>query len=77
VIEYKSKEDSMNTKAKLKRLTYLKTQHTKVHKLIDALEGEKAPEESINTQKKIKLSIKDEIALIESALKAEGVEYVG
>lgn len=67
----------MDTKTRLKRLEYLRTQHTKVHNLIEALEGEKAPEEAINTQKKIKLSIKDEIAAIESTLKAEGVEYVG
>lgn len=61
----------------IKRLKYLRTQHTKVHKLIEALEGEKAPEEAINVQKKIKLSLKDEIASIESMLQAEGVEYVG
>lgn len=67
----------MNTKSTLKKLAYLKTQHAKVHKLVEALEGEKAPEEAINVQKKIKLSIKDEIAALEGALKAEGVEYVG
>lgn len=67
----------MNTNSKLKRLEYLKTQHTKVHNIIEALEGEKAPEDAINKQKKIKLSIKDEIAAIEVTLQAEGVEYVG
>jgi uncharacterized protein YdcH (DUF465 family) len=67
----------MNTATKLKRLKYLKTKHEKVHKIVEALEGEKAPEENISHQKKIKLSIKDEIASIESMLKAEGVEYVG
>jgi len=61
----------------IKRLNYLRTQHTKVHKLIEALEGEKAPEKVINVQKKIKLSLKDEIASIETMLQAEGVEYVG
>lgn len=66
----------MDTKTRLQRLEYLRTQHDKVHRLVEALEGEKAPEEMINVQKKIKLSIKDEIAAIESALKAEGVEYV-
>lgn len=67
----------MNTATRLKRLKYLKTKHEKVHKIVEALEGEKAPEENISHQKKIKLSIKDEIASIESMLKAEGVEYVG
>lgn len=67
----------MSTKTKLKKLDYLKTQHAKLHNIIEALEAEKAPEETINKQKKIKLSIKDEIATIESTLKSEGVEYVG
>jgi uncharacterized protein YdcH (DUF465 family) len=67
----------VDTKTRLSRLEYLRTQHDKVHRLIEALEGEKAPEENISHQKKIKLSIKDEIASIENTLKAEGVEYVG
>lgn len=67
----------MDTNTRLKRLEYLKTKHKQVHRLIEALEGEKAPEESISHQKRIKLSIKDEIAAIENVLKAEGVEYVG
>lgn len=67
----------MNTTTRLKRLEYLKTKHTRVHKIIEALEGEKAPEENVAYQKRIKLSIKDEIASIESTLKAEGVKNVG
>jgi hypothetical protein len=77
MIEYKHKENSMNAKSTLKKLAYLKTQHAKAHSIVEALEGENAPEEAIIKQKKIKLAIKDEIAQIEMALKAEGVEYVG
>lgn len=66
----------MNTATRLKRLEYLKKKHEKVHNIVEALEGEKAPEENIAYQKKIKLSIKDEIASIESLLKAEGVKNV-
>ena len=67
----------MNAKSTLKKLAYLKTQHAKLHSIVEALEGENAPEEAIIKQKKIKLAIKDEIAQIETALKAEGIEYVG
>jgi hypothetical protein len=67
----------MDSKTRLTRLEYLRKKHAKVHKLIEALEGEKAPEENISYQKRIKLSIKDEIASIETMLKAEGVKYVG
>jgi uncharacterized protein YdcH (DUF465 family) len=57
----------------MKRLEYLKARHKQVHDMIEALEGEKAPEETILHQKRVKLSIKDEIASIEAALKSEGV----
>lgn len=66
----------MDPKTRLSRLQYLREQHKKVHDMIDALEGEKAPEETILHQKKIKLSIKDEITAIEASLKSEGVAYV-
>lgn len=66
----------MDPKTRQERLQYLKNRHTHVHKTIEALEAEKAPEESILTQKKIKLSIKDEITFIEASLKSEGVKYV-
>jgi hypothetical protein len=66
----------MDPKTRLERLTSLREKHTAVHNLVEALEGEKAPEEMINTQKRIKLSIKDEITSIEACLKSEGVKYV-
>jgi hypothetical protein len=66
----------MDPKTRLERLTSLREKHTEVHNLVEALEGEKAPEEMINTQKRIKLSIKDEITSIEACLKSEGVKYV-
>jgi hypothetical protein len=66
----------MDPKTRLERLTSLREKHTSVHNLVEALEGEKAPEEMINTQKRIKLSIKDEITSIEACLKSEGVKYV-
>jgi hypothetical protein len=65
----------MDTNTRLSRLEYLKAQHKKTHAIIEALEGEKAPEEAITRQKRIKLSIKDEITAIENLLKSEGVKY--
>lgn len=67
----------MDAKTRQERLQSLRQRHTDVHKMIEALEGEKAPESAILHQKKIKLSIKDEIAAIEASLKSEGVKYVG
>ena len=67
----------MDTATRLKRLEYLRVKHENVHKIVEALEGEKAPDENISYQKRIKLSIKDEIAAIESLLKAEGLQNVG
>lgn len=66
----------MDPKTRQERLQYLRQRHTDVHNMIEALEGEKAPESSIMHQKKIKLSIKDEITAIEACLKSEGVKYV-
>ncbi len=66
----------MDPKTRLERLQYLRRRHAAVHDTIEALEGEKAPEESVLHQKKIKLSIKDEITAIEASLKSEGVKYV-
>lgn len=66
----------MDRDKRIKRLTYLKKKHKKAHALVEALEGEKAPEDAVSHQKRIKLSIKDEIAAIEASLKSEGVEYV-
>lgn len=65
----------MNTTTRLKRLEYLRTKHTRVHKIIEALEGEKAPEEIIKNHKRLKLSLKDEIAELESEIK--GLQNVG
>jgi len=55
----------MDPKTRQERLQYLRKRHAAVHDTIEALEGEKAPEESILHQKKIKLSIKDEITAID------------
>jgi hypothetical protein len=70
------KGEEMDTKGRTERLAYLREKHTKMHSLIEALEGENAPEEYISQKKRIKLSIKDEIAAIEATLKSEGVTYV-
>jgi hypothetical protein len=58
----------MNNDKIIKRLEHLKKEHKKFHLLIEALEGEKAPEEILKNHKKIKLAIKDEIASIETTL---------
>jgi hypothetical protein len=49
----------MDTKKITKRLVHLRDKHSKMHSLIEALEGENAPEEYITQKKRIKLSIKD------------------
>jgi hypothetical protein len=64
----------MDRDTRLRRLEYVKTKHKKQHDIVEALEAEKAPEESIAYAKRLKLSLKDEIASLETMLKAEGVE---
>lgn len=64
----------MDTETRLKRLEYIKVKHKKQHDIVEALEADKAPEESVNKAKRLKLSIKDEIAAIETLLKAEGIK---
>jgi hypothetical protein len=44
-----------------RRLKHLEEVHHKQHRYVEALEGEKAPEEVIKKAKKEKLKIKDEI----------------
>ena len=56
------------------RLRFLKTQHKKQHDIIEALEAEKAPEEIVKNHKRLKLSIKDEIASLENEM--EGLQNV-
>jgi hypothetical protein len=58
------------------RLKYLREQHKKIHDIVESLEAEKAPEKTILRQKKAKLSVKDEIAVLETELKLKGVKYV-
>ena len=50
------------------RLLFLKDQHKRQHKMVEALEAEKAPEEKIKNHKRLKLSIKDEIVSLEQKL---------
>lgn len=56
------------------RLRFLKDQHKRQHAIVEALEAEKAPEETIKNHKRLKLSIKDEIAELEKEM--EGIENV-
>ena len=59
----------MMTQEKIKnRIAILKTRHKEMHKIIEALEAEKAPEDLITVKKKEKLSIKDKIANLNSRL---------
>lgn len=51
------------------RLRFLKEQHKKQHDIVEALEAEKAPDKIITNHKKLKLSLKDEIAALENELK--------
>lgn len=64
----------MDTDTRLNRLEFLKKKHKEVHAIVEALEAEKAPEQTITHQKRIKLSIRDEITAIETTLKAKGVK---
>ena len=56
----------MNDQDRLHRIKLLKNRHTDLHKTIDVLEAEKAPEKFIKKHKVEKLRIKDEICYLES-----------
>lgn len=64
----------MDTETRLSRLEFIKAKHKKQHAIVEALEADKAPEEIVNKAKRLKLSMKDEIAAIETMLRAEGVK---
>lgn len=64
----------MNKEKRESRLRFLKDQHKRQHRIIETLEAEKAPEETIKNHKRLKLSIKDEIAEVEKEMK--GIENV-
>jgi len=57
-----------------KRLEWLKTSHQRQHAIVEALEGEKAPESNIIQAKKQKLLIKDQIAELEMRMQGEYYE---
>jgi len=57
------------------RLRFLQNNHKKQHAIIEALEAEKAPEETVKNHKRLKLSLKDEIAELESEI--EGLQNAG
>jgi hypothetical protein len=58
----------MNIENTKNRLQVLKDRHKKQHDIVEALEGEKAPEKIIKKAKLEKLTIKDEIVSLEAAL---------
>lgn len=58
----------MDRNDKLHRIQILKDRHKHMHSLVEALEAERAPEESITKAKREKLNLKDEIASIEKQL---------
>lgn len=60
----------MMTQEKIKnRISILKNRHKEIHKIIEALEAERAPDTSIRNRKKEKLSLKDQIDSLTSQLK--------
>jgi hypothetical protein len=65
----------MDTETRLRRLEFVKSKHKKQHAIIEALEAENAPDDSIGYAKRLKLSLKDEIASLETMLKAAGVKF--
>jgi len=58
-----------------KKIRFLRDQHKRQHDIVETLEAEKAPEEMIKNHKRLKLSIKDEIAALENEM--EGLQNVG
>ena len=57
----------MKTKEDIQyRLDFVTNEHTKLHKTVEALEAEKAPEKSIKAAKVKKLKLKDEIEYLSS-----------
>jgi len=50
------------------RLESLQRKHELLHETIEALEGERAPDKTIQNYKKLKLSVKDEIETIKRAI---------
>ena len=50
------------------RLELLKKRHKKQHDMVEALEGEKAPEKHTKKAKVEKLRLKDEITMLESKI---------
>lgn len=52
----------------------LKVKHTELHKRIEALEAERAPEKYIKPLKIKKLEIKDNIAKFEAAVYTHGMD---
>jgi|TARA_R110000803_G_C11824077_1_gene302341 hypothetical protein len=55
----------MNNEEKTYRINLLQNRHSKLHKTIEALEAEKAPEISVKRAKIEKLKLKDEITHLE------------
>jgi uncharacterized protein YdcH (DUF465 family) len=51
------------------KLEHLKALHLHTHKLVEAAEGENAPEEFIKSLKKKKLKLKDEIQRVDKNYK--------
>ena len=58
----------MNNEKLRRQLENLTKKHSHIHKVIEVLEAEKAPEDLITVKKKEKLSIKDKIANLNSRL---------
>lgn len=58
----------MNPDKLKNRLDSLRTKHTKLGKIIEALDAENAPDALINLNKVEKLRLKDEITKIENQL---------
>ena len=58
----------MTTEGDEYRLELLKKRHKKQHDMVEALEGEKAPEKHTKKAKVEKLKLRDEITMLESKI---------
>lgn len=46
----------------------LQKKHELLHETIEALEGERAPDKTVQNYKKLKLAVKDEIEIVKRAI---------
>ena len=64
----------MDKESRLQRLTYVKIKYEKQQENVKILERHKISDEIIDNAKRLELSLKNEIAALETMLRAQGVK---